>query len=86
MKVYCEFSLESPQFECLHTTYHFNNKKKITPDYSESAATGFLPRDSRMSSWLKTARVNKPSVFEPLKFYCINLREFLLLSLEEVPL
>ena len=28
----------------------------------------FFPRDSRTSS--KTALVKKPSVFEPLKFYC----------------
>ena len=41
----------------------FNIKKKITLNYSESAAMGFFPRDSRMSS-------KQPSVSEPLKFYC----------------
>ena len=41
--------------------------KKITPDYSKSAAM-------RICSWglkneFETAVVNEPSVFEPLKFY-----------------
>ena len=42
-------------------TYYtiFIIKKKITPEYSNSAAMGFFPRDL-------TAVVNEPSVFEPL--------------------
>ena len=45
MKVYCVFSLESPHGgdskECTHYTI-FNEKKKITLNYSESAAMGFF--------------------------------------------
>ena len=44
MKVYCVFSLESPQ----HTIFII--KKKITLDYLKSAAMGFFPRDLRRSS------------------------------------
>ena len=39
--------------------------KKITLNYHKSEAMGFFPRDSRTSS-------KQPSVFEPLKFYCIS--------------
>ena len=39
--------------------------KKITLNYHKSEATGFFPRDSKMSS-------KQPSVFEPSKFYCIS--------------
>ena len=31
MKVYCVFSLESPRFQCVHTIYHFYNKKENHP-------------------------------------------------------
>ena len=53
MKVYCVFSLESPHRgdSNVYTLYTiFIIKKKSTPDYSKSAAMGFFPRDSRMSS------------------------------------
>ena len=53
LKVCCVFSLELPHrgnsneyTQCAI----FNIKKKITLNYSESAAMGFFPRDSRMSS------------------------------------
>ena len=47
----------------------FNMKEKITLNYPRSADTGCF-------SWglkhqFETAIVNEPSVFEPLKFYCI---------------
>ena len=45
-----------------------NIKMKIILNYVKSATMGFIPRDPRTSS--KTAVVNEPSVFEPLKFYC----------------
>ena len=45
----------------------FNIKRKIDLNYLKSAAMGFL----RLKEEFKTAMVNKPSVFEPLKFYCI---------------
>ena len=53
MKVYCVFSLESPQRgdSNVYTQYTiFIVKKKIIPDYSKSAAKGFFPRDSKTSS------------------------------------
>ena len=55
MKVYCLFSLESPprgDSNNYTTKFHFIIiiKKKITPDYSKSAAMGFFPKDSRTSS------------------------------------
>ena len=43
---------------------------KITPDYSKSAAMGFFPKG--LKNEFETAMVNEPSVFEPLKFYCIS--------------
>ena len=46
-----------------------NTKKKIILNYSKSASMGFVPRDPRTSS-------KQPSVFEPLKFYCIYLYFF----------
>ena len=60
------FSLESPhRGDSNENTQYtiFNMNKKNTLNYPKSAAMGFFPRDSRMS--------NEPSVFEPLKFFCI---------------
>ena len=78
LKVYCVFSLESPRFEWPHrgdsnvyTQYTiFNIKKKITLNYPNSAAMGFFSRG--LKNEFKTAMVNKPSVFESLKIYCID--------------
>ena len=42
-------------------------KKKIIINYPKSATMGFVLRDSRRSS-------KQPSVFEPLKFYCMSKR------------
>ena len=53
MKVYFVFSLESPHRgdSNVYTQYTiFVIKTKMTQDYSKSAAMGFFPRDSRMSS------------------------------------
>ena len=52
-KVCCVFSLESPHRGDSNENSQytiFNMKKKITLNYSKSAATGFFPRDSRTSS------------------------------------
>ena len=65
------FSLESPHRgdSNEYTQYTiYNIYKKISFNYSKSAAIGFFPRDE-----LETAMVNEPSVFEPLKFYCTKL-------------
>ena len=45
----------------------FKIKKKITL-YPKSAAMGFF--SNGLKNEFKTAMVNKPSVFQPLKFYC----------------
>ena len=53
MKVYCVFSLESPNLggSNAYTQYTiFSIKKTINLNYPKSAAMGFFPRDSRMSS------------------------------------
>ena len=45
---------------------------KIILNYPQSATMGFVPRDPRTS--FETAVVNEPSLFEPLKVYCIRLQ------------
>ena len=59
------FSLESPQI------YYFQSKKteKITLNYPKSIAMGICSKG--LKNEFETAVVNEPSVFEPLKFYCI---------------
>ena len=42
----------------------FSIKKKITLNYSKSAAMGFFPKGFKNK--FETAVVNEPSVFEPL--------------------
>ena len=68
------FSLESPHRgdSILYTQYTiFNIKKKITLNYPKSAVLGFCSKG--LKKGLETAVVNYPSVFEPLKFYCMYL-------------
>ena len=68
------FSLESPHRgdSNVYTQYTiFNIKKKIILNYPKSAAMGFCSQG--LKNEFKTAVVNEPSVFEPLKFYCIHL-------------
>ena len=64
MKICCVFSLESP-----HNILFFNIKKKITKNYSKSAVMGFFSKG--LKNGFETAVVNEPSVFEPLKIYCL---------------
>ena len=52
-----------------HNIPFFNMKKKNTRNYSKSAAMGFFSKG--LKNEFERAMVNKPSVFEPLKFYCI---------------
>ena len=69
--VCCVFSLESPhQGDSNKYAQHtiVNLKKKITPNYPKSAATDF---SKGLKNEFETAVVNEPSVFEPLKVYCI---------------
>ena len=76
LKVCCVFSLESPhQGDSNEYTQYtiFNIKKKITQNYPKSAAMGFCSEG--LKNEFETAVVNKPSVFEALKFYCIFRKE-----------
>ena len=74
MKICCVFSLESPhRGESNENTQYtiFNVKKKTTLNYLKSAAIGFYSKG--LKNKFETAMVNWPSVFEPLKFYCIGI-------------
>ena len=78
MKVCCVFSLESPRRgdSNEYTQYTiFNMNKKNTINYPKSAATGFFSKG--IKNEFETAVVNEPSVFEPLKFYCILVNPLL---------
>ena len=73
MKVYCVLSLESPHRgdSNEYTQYTiFNVKKKITLNYSQIGSYGCLFKG--IQERVRNNRGNEPSVFEPLKFYCIN--------------
>ena len=68
------FSLESPHRGDSYKNKQytiFNMNKKNTLNYSKSAAIGFFSKG--LKNEFETAVVNEPSVFEPLKFYCIML-------------
>ena len=72
MKVCCLFTLESPhQGDSNEYTQYtiFNMNKKTTLNYPKSAGMGFFSNGHKNE--FETAVVNEPSVFEPLKFYCI---------------
>ena len=72
MKGCCVFSLESPHrgHSNEYTRYTiFNIRKKITLNYPKSAALSFCAKV--LKNEFETAVVNEPSVFEPLKLYCI---------------
>ena len=66
------FSLESPHRgdsnEYIQYTVFNMNKKNIL-NYPKSAIMGFFSKG--LKNEFETAVVNEPSVFEPLKFYCI---------------
>ena len=68
------FSLESPHGgdSNEYTQYTiFNMNKKNTLNYPKSAAMCFFSKG--LKNEFETAVVNEPSVFEPLKFYCMSL-------------
>ena len=72
MKVYCMFSLESPRLDDSneYTQYTiFNIKKKISLHYQKNRSYWIFFK--RLKNEFETAVINVPSVFEPLKFYCI---------------
>ena len=74
MKVCCVFSLESPHRgdanEYKQYTIFILNKKN-TLNYPKSASIGFFSKG--LKNEFEAAVVNEPSVFEPLKFYCIYI-------------
>ena len=47
-------------------------KKKITLIYPKSVVMGFC--SNGLKNGFETAVVNEPSVFAPLKFYCMYIR------------
>ena len=54
--------------------YRFQYKKKITQNYPKTSAIGFVVVvffATGLKNKFEIAVVNAPSVFEPLKFYCI---------------
>ena len=53
-----------------HNIPLFNIKKKVTLNYPKPAAMGFCSK--RLNEEKPVA--SKPSVFEPLKIYCISLK------------
>ena len=71
MKVYCVFSLESPQRGnsneyTQHTICQY--KKENYPNLSQICNYGICSKG--LKNEFETAVVNEPSVFEPSKFYC----------------
>ena len=56
--------------------------KKNTLNYPKSAAMGFFSRG--LKNEFETVVVNEPSVFEPLKFYCICLMQTALMICESL--
>ena len=52
-----------------YTSFNKKKKKKISPNYSKSAAMGFFSKGLKK----ETALVNEQLVFEPLKVYCISV-------------
>ena len=74
MKVCCVFSSESPhRGDCNEYTQYtiFNIKQKISLNYPKSAAMVFFSKG--LKNKFETAVVKEPSVFEPLKFYCMQV-------------
>ena len=67
MKVYCVFSLESPQRG--DSNEYTQYKKKKHPKLSHICSYRICSEGPKNE--FEPAMVNEPSVFEPLKFYCI---------------
>ena len=72
MKVYCVFTLESPHRgdSNEYTQYTiFQYEKEKHSKLSQICSHGNFSKGLKKE--FETAVVNEPSVFEPLKFYCI---------------
>ena len=72
MMVYCVFSLESPQrgYSKEYTQYTISQYKKENNPKS-SQVCNYEICSKGLKNEFEPAVVNEPSVFEPLKFYCI---------------
>ena len=73
MMVYCVFSFESPRRGDLMSTHNMpfiSITKEITLNYHKFAGDEFF---LGTQNEFETAVVNEPSVFEPLKFYCMYI-------------
>ena len=84
------FSLESPHRgdSNEYTQYTKINikKKKITLNYPKyNNVCNYGDFSYRLKNEFETAVVNQPSVFEPLKVYCILLGKFSLQNLLDIP-
>ena len=69
-------SLESPHRgdSNEYTQYTiYNMNKTNTPNYPKSAVMDLFSKG--LKNEFETAVVNEPSVFEPLKFYCIMVKK-----------
>ena len=77
------FSLESPHGGDSNEYTHkvIINKEKITlnyPKYNNVCSYGIFSKG--LKNEFETAVVNEPSVFEPLKFYCISFFSLTIVS------
>ena len=73
MKVCCVFSLELPHWgnSNEYTQYTISKyEKENHPTLSQICSYGIFSKGLKKE--FETAVVNEPSVFEPLKFFCIN--------------
>ena len=61
---------DSNEYICTYNIPFSIKRKKITLNYPTSAAMGFCSKG--LKNKFETAMINEPSVFEPLKFYCIS--------------
>ena len=71
MKVYCVFSIESPQpgDSNEYTQYTISQyKKENHPKLSQICNYGICSKGTKKE--FESAVVNEPSVFQPLKFFC----------------
>ena len=68
LNVCCVYSLELPHMST--HSIHLQDKKKITLNYPYIVFGG---NPCRLENMFDSSMVNKPSGFEPLKFYCIWL-------------
>ena len=76
MKVYCVFSLELPHRgnSNEYTQYTiFNKKNENHPKLSKICSYRIFSKG--LKNEFETAMVNEPSVFDPLKFYCVKLNQ-----------